>query len=34
LTSDPRSACGTLLAGKVAEAFTSDELRDMLRKAY
>jgi hypothetical protein len=32
LTPDPRSACGTLLAGKVAEAFTSDELRDMLRK--
>ena len=33
LNPDPRSACGTLLAGKVAEAFTSDELRDMLRKS-
>jgi hypothetical protein len=32
LNPDPRSACGTLLAGKVAEAFSSDELRDMLRK--
>jgi hypothetical protein len=32
LNPDPRSACGTLLAGKVAEAFSRDELRDMLRK--
>ena len=32
LNPDPRSACGILLAGKVAEAFSSDELRDMLRK--
>lgn len=30
LTTDPRSACGTLLAGKVAEAFTADELRRLL----
>jgi hypothetical protein len=32
LNPDPHSACGILLAGKVAEAFTKDELRDMLRK--
>jgi hypothetical protein len=30
LTTDPRSACGVLLAGRIAEAFTDDELRDML----
>lgn len=29
-TTDPRTACGVLLAGQVAEAFTDDELRDML----
>jgi hypothetical protein len=32
LTTDPRSACGILLAGKVAEAFSKDELREMLKK--
>jgi hypothetical protein len=32
LNPDPRSACGTLLSGKVAEAFTPEELRDMLSK--
>ncbi len=30
LTADRRSACGVLLAGRIAETFTDDELRDML----
>lgn len=29
-TADPKSACGTVLAGKVAEAFSDDELRKLL----
>ena len=32
LTTDPRTACGVLLAGRVAEAFSDDELRDMLAR--
>lgn len=30
LTMDHRSACGVLLAGRLGEAFTTDELRRML----
>jgi len=33
LTTDPRAACGVLLAGKVAEAFTTGELRAFLSKS-
>ncbi len=33
LTADRRAACGVLLAGRVAEAFGTDELRDMLAGA-
>jgi hypothetical protein len=29
-TTDPDTACGVLLAGQIAEAFTDEELRDML----
>ena len=32
LTTDLKSACGVLLAGKVAEAFTTEELRGFLAK--
>ena len=32
LTTDPKAACGVLLAGKVAEAFTTEELRGFLSK--
>jgi hypothetical protein len=32
LTTDPQTACGVLLAGKVAEAFTAEELRGFLAK--
>jgi hypothetical protein len=32
LTTDPKSACGVLLAGKVAEAFATAELRGFLAK--
>jgi hypothetical protein len=32
LTTDPKSACGVLLAGKVAEAFATEELRGFLAK--
>ena len=32
LTTDPRTACGVLLAGRVAEAFGDEELRDMLAR--
>lgn len=31
-TTDPRNACGVLLAGKVVEAFTTEELREMLAR--
>lgn len=33
LTTDPKSACGVLLAGKVAEAFTTQELQSFLAKS-
>jgi hypothetical protein len=33
LTTDPKAACGVLLAGKVAEAFTNEELRGFLGKS-
>jgi hypothetical protein len=33
MTTDPKTACGVLLAGKVAEAFTTEELRGFLAKA-
>lgn len=33
LTPDRRSSCGVILAGKVAEAFSADELRTMLQGA-
>jgi hypothetical protein len=33
MTTDPQAACGVLLSGKVAEAFTTDELRGFLAKA-
>ena len=32
LTTDPRTACGVLLAGRVAEAFSDEELREMLAR--
>lgn len=32
MTTDPKTACGVLLAGKVAEAFTTEELRGFLAK--
>lgn len=32
LTSDPRTSAGTLLSGRIAEAFSTDELRSMLSK--
>ena len=32
LTTDPKSACGILLAGKVAEAFSTEELRGFLAR--
>ena len=32
LTTDPQTACGVLLAGKVAEAFTAEELRGFLAR--
>lgn len=33
LTTDPKAACGVLLAGKVAEGFSTEELRGFLSKA-
>ena len=33
MTTDPKSACGVLLSGKVAEGFTTEELRGFLAKA-
>jgi len=33
LSTDPASACGTLLAGRIAEAFSDDELRRILAGA-
>ena len=33
LTTDPKSACGILLAGKVAEGFSTEELRGFLAKS-